>query len=235
MKKYILLITLIFVQTKVIAQTQTEFENFLHIFKLCNYPHVASEDYEKMTKINISPNTIDEKLLQTFVYDQGIKPVALNCNQEDFLTYESYIQFPPTDSAYLITLVPEMRSPMCRSGLLLVTFAKNNYKLQDTLWISFEGRLEPQYIDGQRIGCTLDIESKLIEDSIYVTRTESHFFRLNNVPKGQVRSKKIKETIYNTTYKMTVGGKFVIINDKKTDKIIDTLAEKLKETPRIVR
>jgi hypothetical protein len=235
MRKILLLITLVSFCLTAWSQTQAEFEKFVKLFDLYDYPHVMSTDFKKMTKVNTGAGIIDEKLLKMFVYDQGIKPVALYCNPEDFRSYESYIQFPSTDSVFLLTLCPEMRDPACREGFLLATYSKYNYQLQDTLWIYLEGALESQYIDEQQVVCHLNIESMLTEDSICVTRTESHYLRFNNVPRKQKQSKNIKETVYNTTYKMTVGGKFIVMKDEKKDEILDPDGNRLKETPRIVR
>jgi hypothetical protein len=188
-----------------------------------------SFDFSIRTKINVYSHSIDEYLLKTFVYGQGIKPVALGCELKDFVSHEAYFQFPPTDSVVVVVFSPEMRDPACGEGTLLATYSKYNYQLQGSLWISMRGGLTPQYIDDQKIICNLDIESVVTEDSIYIERKETHSLRLNNVPRGQSRWRDLKTTIYKITYKMTVGGKFIKIKEDRNDEILDPLADKLKE------
>jgi hypothetical protein len=228
MKKVFLFTLLICLSLNVEAQTQTEFENFINSFTLCPYPFVDSYDKTR-TKVNATAGAIDESLLKIFVYGQGIKPVALGCELKDFVAYDSYIQFPPTDSVVVVVLSPDMRDPACGEGSLLATYSKHNYQLQSTLWISMRGGLTPQYIDDQKVVCNLDIEGIVAEDSIYLERKETHYLRLNNVPRGQSRSRKLKTTIYKITYKMTVGGKFIKIREDRNDEILDPLADKLEE------
>jgi hypothetical protein len=194
MRKIFLFTLLICLSLNVEAQTQTEFEKFINSFTLCPYPFVDSYDKTR-TKINAIAETIDESLLKTFVYGQGIKPVQMYCKLKDFV---AYIQFPPTDSVVVVVLSPYMRDPACGEGSLWATYSKHNYQLQDTLWTSMRGGLTPQYIDDQKFVCDLIIESTATADSIYIERKESYYLQL---------SVKEYQKLKTTTYKMTVGGK----------------------------
>jgi hypothetical protein len=229
MKKSFLLIMLFFTYFFTWSQSQTEFEKFVDLFYLCNYPYIDSYDYDKMTKVNTTAIDIDEDLLNTFVYGQGIKPVPISCKLEDFEAYDCYIQFPSTDSVFALVLSPDMRDPSCGEGSLLATYSKYNYRLQGSLWISLRGAARPQHIDDQVFTCNIDIESVVTEDSICLERKETHCLRFDRAPKGQSRFKKLKIITYNMVYKMTVGGKFIKIKEDKKEEIIDPLADKIKE------
>jgi hypothetical protein len=229
MKRVFLSSALILTCTVVWSQIQTKFAEFVNTFPSCNYPFIMSFDFSIRTKIDHYVHPTDEDLLKTFVYGQGIKPVALGCELKDFVAYDSYFQFPDTDSVVVVVLSPDMRDPACGDGSLLATYSKHNYQLQDALWISMRGGLTPQYIDDHKVVCNLDIESVIAEDSIYIERKETHSLRLNNVPRGQSRSRKLKKTTYKITYKMTAGGKFIKIREDRNDEILDPVANKLKE------
>jgi hypothetical protein len=205
------------------SQTRTEFVEFINTFPLCNYPFIMSFDFSVRTKIDHYVHPTDEKLLKTFVYGQGIKPVKIYCELEDFVAYDSYIQFPPTDSVVIVVLSPDMRKASCGEGSLLTTYSKHNYQLQDILWISMRGEIEPQYINNQKFVCDLVIESIIAEDSICIERKESHYIKIT---KGY---RKVKTTVYNIVYKMTEGGKFIKIREDRKDEILDPLANQLKD------
>jgi hypothetical protein len=218
--------------SNIYAQTgsKQQFEQFLQKFDLNNYPIVVSDNYEKRTKIIKTQNgMMDEKLLNLFVYGQGIKKVGLACDIGSFQSYFSYFQLPATDSVYVVALTPDMKDAVCGEGLLLVTYSKLNNQFQDTLWFALRSALNPQYIDNQKVVCNLDIEESIIaNDSIYLERKEAYYLRFNNVPKGGQYSKKIKSSHIYTTYQMTVGGKFIKIRERREDEILDTIANKLK-------
>jgi hypothetical protein len=235
MRNLLLLSMLMFPTLIAKSQSQVEFEKFLKLFYQCNYPHTASTDYSKNTSVDTGAQSVDDKNLYNLFIGKHIRSVALNCSIQDFEAYYPYIQFPPTDSVYVLILSPEMRDPSCGQGCLLATYSKYNYQLRDTLWISLDGALSPQYIDEQKVVCGFDIESVLTKDSICVETIESYYLRFNNVPKGQPRSKQIKETKFNTTYKMTTGGKFIKLREKREDDIIDPIASRLKEPVHNVR
>jgi hypothetical protein len=236
MKKLLLILLLMFLGlAAAVAQSQDEMEKFIKLFYPVTYPFVASEYPSRGTDVGSGLREMDENMYKIFVQKSNIKPVALRCELEDFLYYSCYIQFPQTDSVYILVLSPEMRDPACRCGSLMVTYSKHTFKLQDTLWISVEGKLDQHYIDNQKIICGLEVESILTNDSINVTRIVSYFLRFNNVPRGEPSSKRIKTTTFHTTYKMTVGGKFIKLREKRDDEILDPIAEKLKEPEHYVR
>jgi hypothetical protein len=188
-----------------------------------------SFDFSTRTKVADKNGILDENMLRTFVYGQGIKPVPISCKLEDFEAYDCYIQFPPTDSVFALVLSPDMRDPVCGEGSLLVTYSRYDYQLQGSLWISLRGAARPQHIDDQIFTCRIDIESIVAEDSICMERIETHYLRSDRAPKGQSRFKKLKIITYNMVYKMTVGGKFIKIREDKKEEIIDPLADKIKE------
>jgi hypothetical protein len=236
MKKFFLVIMLtVFVFGNINAQTKTDFEKFVNSFyPVYPYPYAESLYSERSTKVNTVSAEIDMRLYDLFIKKQ-IRPVALYCQQEDFESYWAYIQLPQTDSVYVLILSPEMRNPACGEGSLLATYSKYNYQLQDTLWIFVSGKMLPQYLENQKIDCYVEVESILNQDSIYVTRNEYNRLRFNNVPRGEPSSKRIKTTTFYTTYKMTVGGKFIKLREKREDEILDPIAEKLKEPEHYVR
>jgi hypothetical protein len=214
----------LYVTTTLNAQS-VKLNDFISLFDLCDYPIIISDDYSKSTKISASIRSINENLLQQFVYDQGIKKVRLACNLNSFQTYFTYFQLPQTDSAFIVTLLPDMKDAACGEGILLVTYSKSHHHVQDTLWISLRSALEPQYIDNKKIVCNLDVESTLTNDSISMDKTESFYLR-HEYGSG-IPTKKVKTTTYHIIYKMTQGGKFIKIRERKEDEILDPIANKL--------
>jgi hypothetical protein len=224
MKRFFLFL-MILNASSIYAQTgsKQQFEQFLQKFDLNDYPIVFSFDFSKMTEvIKTQGGVVDEKLLNLFVYGQGIET-------DDYLIgYNAYIQLPPTDSAFVLTLNQSMSDPAFGEGLLLTTYSKVDYRIKDTLWVFLRDGMVAQYIDDQKVTGRIEIESLLTKDSICTERKKIYYLKYNNVPKGSLSSKKIKITTYFTTYQMTVGGKFIKIRERREDEILDTIANKLK-------
>ena len=225
MKRVFLTVSVVFnLNLALFAQTKVEFEKFIGKFPVYdNYPYIRSQDYDKMTIPGKRAGRIDEIHLKTFIYDQGIKMIDMGCGVENFEEYVGDIQFPHTDSAYLVTIFPTLIDA-CGEGLLLVSYSKYDYKIRDTLWIDSDRRLPVIKIDdNMEIPRHLTIESISTKDSIYVEKEIDYYLRELN-PR---HSKRVKVTKFYTTYKITTGGKFVIIRERKEDEILDTFSYNL--------
>ena len=232
MKRILIILNLICVQWMVFAQSESDFKNFVNLFPLVKYPYTASDDFRRMTRVDAVIRTIDASFYEKFVSGQGIKPVALGCFLEDFVAYRSYIQLPATDSVYLLVLVPEMNNPACGGGSLLVTYSRFNHQLQDTLWISFNGGIELSRTSDQQIICSIDIESVLTGDTIFLERKHTYVVRIGDLS-SSFRSFIVKISTYNYKYVMSVGGRFKQISASRKDEILDEeLVKLLSDIPR---
>ena len=160
--------------------------------------------------------------------NQGIRPVPLGCYLEDFVSYASYIQFPHTDSVYLLVLIPRMIEPQCGGGNLLVSYSRYTNQLQDTLWVSYAGGFEISRTSDQQIICSVDIESVLAGDTIFLERKHTYVVRIGDLS-SRYRSIRVKIAEYQYKYLMTVGGQFKQISVNRKEEILDEELVKILE------
>ena len=181
MKKVVIKICVMFLPcANIIAQIdlKAEFETFIINFDMCQYPYYASWENNKFSECEQKHGGyISEQHDGLFVSGQGLKPFAWICDLDNFLGYVALEQLPATDSVYLLIFAINMERQGCGEGLLLATYSKYTFQLQDTLTIYSFGSYKPQYVNGQRILQSALISSFLTEDSIQIQRTENFFFQ----------------------------------------------------------
>jgi hypothetical protein len=211
MKTIKLTIVYLSIGLSVSAQVSEELKKYLSCFPMHDYPFNFSQDYNQRTKVNTSAKPLPKDLLQTFVYDQGIKPHAWACGVDWFYTYDSYLQFPAINGFYMLVISGDIKPPCGESTYLLSYDATG--KLTDTLLVSAEGFTK--MVPGNRKNEEFfTVESVITRDSIYVERRDKvgEFIETGN-------SRKYRQLTYIYTYRLNEKGKFAKIRERKKDEI----------------